>query len=438
MRLKNVIFLTLLFISIFINKSQAQNVRPITLNEILSYVAKNNYDLKISNEEFKSSKADLNQSNAIFLPSIAVSHTGISTTNPLMAFGSKLNQEILTPADFDPSLLNNPRKTQNFATKIEVKQPILNFDGFLMRKAAKSKMNAFKLKDNRSKKYINLEVKKAFMQLQLAYKSVIVINKALEAGKANLKMANDNFKQGYLQKADLLAVKIRVTEIENQLETAKNQIKNASDYIYYLMGEQSGIKLKPKSELIAEVDTTLYENSFNENRDDIVAMQKSEEAYKYLFKASKRTYLPKLNAFGSYELYDSKLFGTQAKGYLVGAQLSWDVFNGFKRIGKIQKNKAEFEKAQINLEQYKTKSNLEFNKAIRQLKSAERTLKLKEQSVSQSKEALRIRTNRFKQGLEKTSDLLMAEAQSLKMQLAYYQSVFNYNYTKAYVQFLSK
>lgn len=438
MRLKNVIFLTLLFISIFINKSQAQNVRPITLNEILSYVAKNNYDLKISNEEFKSSKADLNQSNAIFLPSIAVSHTGISTTNPLMAFGSKLNQEILTPADFDPSLLNNPRKTQNFATKIEVKQPILNFDGFLMRKAAKSKMNAFKLKDNRSKKYINLEVKKAFMQLQLAYKSVIVINKALEAGKANLKMANDNFKQGYLQKADLLAVKIRVTEIENQLETAKNQIKNASDYIYYLMGEQSGIKLKPKSELIAEVDTTLYENSFNENRDDIVAMQKSEEAYKYLFKASKRTYLPKLNAFGSYELYDSKLFGTQAKGYLVGAQLSWDVFNGFKRIGKIQKNKAEFEKAQINLEQYKTKSNLEFNKAIRQLKSAERTLKLKEQSVSQSKEALRIRTNRFKQGLEKTSDLLMAEAQSLKMQLAYYQSVFNYNYTKVYVQFLSK
>ncbi|MGV6846067.1 MAG: TolC family protein, partial [Lutibacter sp.] len=423
MRLKNVIFLTLLFISIFINKSQAQNVRPITLNEILSYVAKNNYDLKISNEEFKSSKADLNQSNAIFLPSIAVSHTGISTTNPLMAFGSKLNQEILTPADFDPSLLNNPRKTQNFATKIEVKQPILNFDGFLRRKAAKSKMNAFKLKDNRSKKYINLEVKKAFMQLQLAYKSVIVINKALEAGKANLKMANDNFKQGYLQKADLLAVKIRVTEIENQLETAKNQIKNASDYIYYLMGEQSGIKLKPKSELIAEVDTTLYENSFNENRDDIVAMQKSEEAYKYLFKASKRTYLPKLNAFGSYELYDSKLFGTQAKGYLVGAQLSWDVFNGFKRIGKIQKNKAEFEKAQINLEQYKTKSNLEFNKAIRQLKSAERTLKLKEQSVSQSKEALRIRTNRFKQGLEKTSDLLMAEAQSLKMQLAYYQSV---------------
>ncbi len=38
-------------------------------------------------------------------------HTGISTTNPLMAFGSKLNQEILTQADFNPDLLNNPEQT---------------------------------------------------------------------------------------------------------------------------------------------------------------------------------------------------------------------------------------------------------------------------------------------------------------------------------------
>ena len=38
-------------------------------------------------------------------------------------------------------------------------------------------------------------------------------------------------------------------------------------------------------------------------------------------------------------------------------------------------------------------------------------------AVEQSKEALRIRTNRFEQGLEKTSDLLISETKYLQKQL---------------------
>ena len=53
-----------------------------------------NSRLKISVEAFNEAKGDYRQSNAIFLPNISVSHTGFATTNPLMAFGSKLNQEI--------------------------------------------------------------------------------------------------------------------------------------------------------------------------------------------------------------------------------------------------------------------------------------------------------------------------------------------------------
>jgi outer membrane protein TolC len=51
---------------------------------------------------------------------------------------------------------------------------------------------------------------------------------------------------------------------------------------------------------------------------------------------------------------------------------------------------------------------------------------------------LRIRTNRFEQGLEKTSDLLMAETQFAQKQLEYYQTIFEYNYAQAYLQFLTK
>jgi outer membrane protein TolC len=95
-----------------------------------------------------------------------------------MAFGSKLNQEILTMADFNPALLNDPAKTQNFATKFEIQQPLINVDGLFERKAAKSKMEAYQLQTERTKEYLELEVSKAYMQLQLAYRAVKVLEKA--------------------------------------------------------------------------------------------------------------------------------------------------------------------------------------------------------------------------------------------------------------------
>ena len=68
---------------------------------------------------------------------------------------------------------------------------------------------------------------------------------------------------------------------------------------------------------------------------------------------------------------------------------------------------------------------------------AENKLILTALALQQSEEALRIRTNRFKEGLEKTSDLLMAETQYAQKQLEYYQTIFQYNYTQAYLQFLT-
>ncbi|WP_456376776.1 TolC family protein [Lutibacter sp.] len=435
MQIKNSLFLFFFFNILIIN---AQNEKIISFEEVLSKVEKNNYTIKISEQNYNVAKADYNQTNAILLPNITISHSAIATTNPLMAFGTKLNQEILVQADFLPSILNNPDEIQNFATKIEVQQPIFNADGIFMRKAAKSKMNALELQSIRTADFIKLEVTKAYMQLQVAYKAVEVLEKAKEAALENKKIAANNFKQGYMQKADILSVEVHVTEVENQLLTTKSNVKNASDYLVFLMGENGDILLKPSSNLEALIQVDIYNEELSTNRADIEAMVKSTEAYSNMYKANKMSYLPRLNAFGSYELYDDTLFGTSAKGYLIGAQLSWNVFEGFKRVGKTQKSKAELDKATLNLEQYKNKSLLEFNKAKRQLKDAENKLKLTNLAVEQTKEALRIRTNRFEQGLEKTSDLLISETQYLKKQLEYLQTVFNYNFTKAYVEFLTK
>ncbi|MFN7045907.1 MAG: TolC family protein, partial [Flavobacterium sp.] len=124
--------------------------------------------------------------------------------------------------------------------------------------------------------------------------------------------------------------------------------------------------------------------------------------------------------------------------YLVGAQLSWNVFDGYKNIGKTQKAKADFEKATVETEQYKKQSQLELSKTNRQLLDAENKVNLSKLAFEQSQEAFRIRQNRFTQGLEKTTDLLMAETQMAQKELEHLQAVFEYNFTKQYLQFLTK
>lgn len=415
----------------------AQEQVKISLEDVLIRVQESNTSIKLSEQDAKMAKYDYRYSNSIFLPQISVSHTGMATTNPLMAFGSKLNQEVLTQADFNPALLNDPDEIKNYATVVSVQQPLMNLDGFYQRKAAKTTMEAKELQAMRTRDYLDFEAQKAYGQLQLAHRAVAVLQKAYEAANSNLNMAQNSYDQGLLQKADLLEVKVRVAEVSDQLKTARSNVQNASDYLAFLMNEQGNVVYEPSEELVPDnldenMDVSL------ENRADVKAMDLVSEAYKANMRADNMTFLPRLNAFASYEMYDDQIFQADAKGYIVGASLSWDVFKGSQRFAKAGKSKTNYEKAKQEYEQYVAKSTMELQRTKRMVEDAQSRLQTSKLAMEQSEESLRIRTNRFGEGLEKTTDLLMAEATYAEKQLAYYQTIFEYNQAQSLLTFLTK
>jgi outer membrane protein TolC len=435
-RIKNILLSGIILLPVL---ASAQDTISISKKDIWQKVSEKNLQLRIAEQNFKSAQADYRQSNALFLPDVSVSHTGTSTTNPLMAFGSKLNQEILTASDFNPALLNDPKVTGNFATKFQILQPLINPDGIYGRQAAKVKMEAIQLQSGRTREYLELEVNKAFMQLQLAYKAVEVLENATKTADANLRLINNYFKQGILQKTDLLSMQVRVNEIKNQSSLAKSNVQNSSDYLAFLMQEDiTGKVYLPAEELESTITVTESISLITDARKDIQAMTKSTEAYQLMLKSSKMNFLPRLNAFGTYELYDRKFLGASAKGYLIGAQLSWNIFDGYKSIGKRQKAQADVFRSEVETEQYKAQSQLELTKTNRQLNDSANKVELAKLALEQSQEAYRIRNNRFKQGLEKTTDLLVSETQMFQKELEHLQAVFEYNFTQQYLQFLNK
>ncbi|MFN3756959.1 MAG: TolC family protein [Flavobacterium sp.] len=434
------LLITTLWITVFLSGTTwAQDTIPLSRMQLSEKWKSQNLQLKMSQKEVESARSDYRQSNALFLPFVSASHTAITTTNPLMAFGSKLNQQIITMADFNPALLNNPNQVQNYATKIEVLQPLINVDGWQERKAAKAKMEAFELQSQRTEEYLQWEIDKAFTQLQLAYQAVEVMKKAQATAQKNLRLVDNYYAQGMLQKTDVLNVQVRVGEVTNQLRYAQSNIKNASDYLAFMLNEDhNGAIYMPSETLTRNIQPETVDLTLPASRKDLVAMEKSTQAYENMMKSEKLNFLPRLNAFGVYEMYDTQLFQFGATGYTLGAQLSWDVFDGYKSIGKMEKAKAEFQKATYENEQYHMQSQLEVNKIARQLSDAENNVALSALAFEQTQEAYRIRQNRFEQGLEKTSDLLQSETSMAQKELEWLQAIFEYQTTQSYLQFLTK
>lgn len=415
----------------------AQETVQVSRQDLEEKIERNNLQLKIASAEVNSAEADLLMSRAMHLPNIKASYTGISTNNPLMAFGSKLNQERVTMEDFNPANLNNPKNIFNFATKLEVQQPIYNKDAVYMKKAGEVKVEVLKLKQERTREYLKFELNKAYMQLQMAYKNVEVLEGAKTTVLANKKVIDNYFKNGMIQKSDVLDMNVRVAEIDSQIRFANSNVQNASDYLFYLLDESPENKvMKPSETLQYQEDLLTLDPVLSTERKDLQAYRKSLESYDYLVKSSEAKFLPRLNAFGSFELYDNKPYQFNANGYLVGVELSWNIFDGMKAKSEIAKYKADLAKSETEAAQYQKQSSLELTKAFRQVADADHKVKLSKQAWEQTAEAYRIRKNRYAQGLEKASDVLNAETLMSKKELEYHQSVLEYNTALEFYKFL--
>ncbi|WKK64811.1 TolC family protein [Lutimonas zeaxanthinifaciens] len=417
---------------------EAQTSSLISLEEVKAKALDKNKSLKISQQDYAFAKAQYESSRAILLPQIRLSNTSTFTNNPLNAFGFKLLQRDVSSEDFDPDLLNNPGDVENFNTRIELMQPLINVDGWKERKTASLSLQASDLQSQRTEEFIELEAIKTYMQLQLAVKSVEVLEQARVTAGENRIWAKNNLVQGLIQNASYLDMEVRVSEIEHKLQLADSHLKNVSEYLSFLIGEENKAILRPTEELVINSLDEGSEYALNMERKDLLAMQFAVEAQEQMFQSSKMKFIPRANAVANYEWNDASFMGFGANNYLVGLQLSWDIFSGYKNIGKIHQEKAQLEKVNLEKEKYIEESALEVNKAVRQLNDAKKQIELSSLALEQSKEAYRITNNRFREGLEKSKDLLYAETKYHEKELEYAQAIFNFNFSKVYLKYLTQ
>ncbi|MBP7556311.1 MAG: TolC family protein, partial [Chitinophagaceae bacterium] len=283
--------------------------------------------------------------------------------------------------------------------------------------------------------YVQLMTEMEYLQLQLSYEMAGVSDEAITTLQAIYKWTKDRYDQGYVQKSDLLNVEVQLKSAQTQKAAAQSAIQEHSDNLSLLMRQPSGIRYQ--TDILQLNYPTLEKKALPDNRADFKAFRTAIAAYDDLIKSTRRSIIPKINGFASYQLNDKNALGFGNGSYLAGLRLSWNIFQGNEVRNKVTTQTLEQEKIRLQLTQQKEQDDKALAKAYLQLKDADFQLSQYQLASEQAAEALTILQNRYNQGLVGTTDILLAQTQLAQQKLYYKQAVMMHNSTLAYIHFLT-
>jgi len=434
--LTKILFNLIVLLSTSLLAVAQDSITPLSLEEALNQATERGFEIQIANQDAEAAKAGLTQSNASFLPQIYFEEMAVNTNDPIGVFGIKLRQGVITNADFNPVILNNPDAESNFTSKFQLNQPVFNPDAFMQRSAAKYMYKSAQDRQKVAIEYTRLKVKEVYYRLVVLDEQIKVVENFLKTVQAIRDQAKDYFDQGIINKADYLNAEVQVLSTQKDVLEVKNYRDTTNDQLLILLGITDYQTIQPTDLINIESLDDYSSITFNGENSTLSALENQVRASESKLKSSRFKFIPKLNVFGSYDYNASSLFGTDESSYTIGASLRWDLFQGMKNIGEIAKHKAEYKRAEIIYQQKMLEMNTESEMIKRSINEAIISLELSNLVVEQSIEDVRIRNDRYLQGLEKTTDLLQSESQLLNHKLKTLQAQFSYLNAVANLEFI--
>jgi outer membrane protein len=349
------------------------------------------------------------------------------TTNPMWAFGTKMNQEAIAAADFDPHVLNDPDPINNFSSRLSVVWPV--FDSgqtwIGMQQAKLDSQANGRMLESVQQQVIARTVR-AYLDLLLASAQLSVVDKALETARAHLKIVQDRQEGGLSVKSDLLRDVVHVADLEQQRLQAKNMEEIGQSILNAAMGVpekdryQLDTQLTKRSALEESLDFWIH-TALSKRPDYLQMMDQVEIARKQVEK-ERAAHLPSLSLMGNYEV-NTEDFNDTGDNYTVGAMVNLNLFSGNRISAKIREATANLKSAEARLSGLTQQVRVETQQAYLQSLSAWQRIDASEAAVNQADENLRIVKTRYENGLLTIVSLLDAEAASQKAQTNYLQAI---------------
>ena len=377
---------------------------PWTLERALEQALSGSPEARLAQQRIVAAQAGIEQANAAFWPRLQLQSSYGATDNPMLAFGSILNQRAYNY--HSPPNFNDLPSVDDFNARGLVTVPLYaGGKNAAAKKAATANSDAAKQDSAAVQNALGFEVARAFHTVLKTRQFIRAAEAGVKSFEENLAVAKKRFEGGSLLKTGVLDLEVRLAQAREDLVRARNANALAVRALRNLLGLDSGA-----FDVADTAPTARAPDSGDfSGRPELAAARLREQAAQEQVRVAKGSYLPRVSAFGSLDYDYGWKYDNGGGSYTAGALVQWDVWDGRLTHAKVREATANLESAREEERKLRLALDLEVEQARLELQSANERLSVTDQAVAQAAESASLTRARFEQELALPKDMIDAE-----------------------------
>ena len=398
----------------------AQTEYHFSLQEALDFAYENNFDILSSYKDIEAAEKQVKEYMAIGFPQINAS---VNYTDYIA-----LPTMIIPPGTFGP---DDPGSEVRFGTKYNVNADAsatqLIFDGKYIVGVQASRTFLQKTEQQFIKNKLDMyeAVSAAYYRVLVAEGTMAILDSTMKYMQDMLYETRLTYEAGFAEETDVDQLQLIVSDLEANIILTQTQVQIAYAYLNFLCGlkiDDNVVVTDDLDKLMSLIDhTALIDDPFNyENNIDYRLLKTQMNIAQLQLKLEKSEYLPSLAAFisvGTQAQRNSFNFvDPQEKWYgssFWGMEMSIPIWSSGIRSARVQQARINIDKLNIADEQLRTGLTIQVRTAQSEFNNAYLIMQNKSLAMNTAEKILRITSEKYKEGISSSLDVLQANNQFL-------------------------
>ncbi len=372
-----------------------------------------NSELAATAEQIRAARARQRGATGALLPRLDLGVEASRTNAPLGVFAGKLSQQQVTAQDFDLARLNSPDELDNVKTSVRLSWPLYQGGALWAgRRQAESALDAASHNYGMSRQKLTLDVLTAYTGVHEAQAQLKASEEALQAAQQHARVTRAQQEQGMAVESDVMTAEVHRLDAEVQLHRTQNALADVRDRLAVLLNLEPGnpLDLGPVPVIpVLQEDLETLQRMAIQSRPDLLALRASIEAQRAAVRVRQAAFYPSVQLMAQREWNDSGL-ALENENTMVAGIVQMNLFAGGSDKAAVDGARAELTRMQYQLAAAERGYRAEVAHAWRGREEARSRDVARKKAERQAAEALRIVELRYKAGLERTVDLLQAQA----------------------------
>jgi len=398
----------------------AQTEYHFTLAEALDFAYENNYDILSSYKDIEAAEQQVKEYMAIGFPQI---NATVNFTDYI-----SLPTMIIPPGTFGP---DDPGGEIQFGTKYNVAADAtasqLIFDGkyIVGVKASRTLLEKTQQQFIKNKLDMYEAVSAAYYRVLVAEGTMAILDSTMSYMDDMLYETRITYEAGFAEETDVDQLQLIVSDLEANIILTETQVQIAYAYLNFLCGLEIDDRVVVADELSTLLDQINYarllDEPFNyENNIDYRLLATQQQIAELQLRLQRSEYLPSLSAFINYQTQAQRqtfnFIDTGEKWYgssFWGVEMNIPIWSSGIRSARVQQAKINLDKLDIADRQLRTGLTIQVRTAQAEFNNAYLIMMNKSLAMNTAEKILRITSEKYKEGISTSLDLLQANNQFL-------------------------